>query len=61
MTAKELLRERIGAELARAGVDVEPLQGGALRLRGAFGNVILIRDLISLSPSELKRLTAWAS
>ena len=61
MTAKELLRERIGAELARAGVDVEPLQGGALRLRGAFGNLILISDLANLSAHEIKRLTAWAS
>ena len=61
MTARELQRERIKTELARAGVDIETLPGGALRLRGAFGNCILIHDLTSLSASELKRLTAWAS
>ena len=60
MTAKELQRARISAELARAGADIETLPGGELRLRGAFGNVILIHDLTSLSASEIKRLTAWA-
>lgn len=60
MTAKELQRARIRAELARTGVDVETLPAGALRLRGAFGNVILVHDLAALSVGEIKRLTAWA-
>jgi hypothetical protein len=60
MTAKELQRARIRAELEKAGVDIETLPGGALRLRGAFGNVILAIDLAGLTASEIKRLTAWA-
>jgi hypothetical protein len=60
MTAKELQRARIRAELEAQGVDIETLPGGAVRLRGAFGNVILVHDLTSLNASEIKRLTAWA-
>ncbi len=59
MTAKELQRARIRAELESQGVDIETLPGGALRLRGAFGNVILVHDLKSLNASEIKRLTAY--
>jgi hypothetical protein len=59
MTAKELQRARTRAELESAGVDIERLPGGALRLRGAFGNVILVHDLATLTASEIKRLTAW--
>jgi hypothetical protein len=58
MTAKELQRARIRAELEQAGVDIETLPGGAMRLRGAYDNVILLHDLTSLSASEIKRLTA---
>lgn len=60
MTAKELQRARIRAELEKAGVDIEVLPGGAMRLRGAFGNVILALDLAGLTPREIQRLTAWA-
>lgn len=59
MTAKQLQRERIKAELERAGVDIETLPGGALRLRGAYGNVILVSDIASLSAAEIKRLAPW--
>ena len=59
MTQKELQRARIRAELERAGVDIENLPGGAMRLRGAFGNVILIHDLTTLTTTEIKRLTGW--
>lgn len=59
MTQKELQRARIRAELERAGVDIENLRGGAMRLRGAFGNVILIHDLTTLTTTEIKRLTGW--
>jgi len=61
MTAKELQRARTRAELESQGVDIETLPGGAKRLRGAFGNVILVHDLTGLSASEIKRLTAWAA
>lgn len=60
MTAKELQRARIRAELERLGVDIETLPGGAMRLRGAFNNVILVHDLATLNADEIKRLTAWA-
>jgi hypothetical protein len=59
MTAKELHRARIRAELESQGVDIETLPGGAMRLRCAFGNVTLLHDLTSLSASEIKRLTAY--
>lgn len=58
MKAKQLQRERIRAELERAGVDIQTLPGGALRLRGAFSNVILTSDLNALSAREIGRLTA---
>ena len=60
MTQKELQRAFIRAELEKAGVDIETLPGGALRLRGAFGNMFLVHDLATLNADEIKRLTAWA-
>ncbi len=61
MTAKELQRARIRDELERHGVDIETLPGGALRLRGSFGNVFLVHDLATLNADEIKRLTAWTA
>lgn len=61
MTAKELQRARIRDELERHGVTIVTLLGGAVRLHGAFGNVILCHDIATLNVDEIKRLTAWSA
>ena len=57
MTQKEIQHARIRAELERTGVTIEELPGGAMRLHGMFGNVILLHDLTNLSSKEIRRLT----
>lgn len=57
LTAKQIQRASIKADLESMGVDVVQLGGECIRLYGAYGNVILTTDIATLTPKEIRRLT----
>ena len=59
MTQNNNRQSRTDAVIKRmesAGVQVEHLQSGAVRLYGRFGSTITTSDVLNLRPHELDRL-----
>jgi hypothetical protein len=57
MNIQKIQREQIQRQLEIAGVIVDSLGAGCLRLRGHHSSLVLTADLLNLRVGEIRKLT----